>query len=347
MKKSKKIIKISSLILSALMFTSCIESDNKQEDKEIKIGVTLYKQDDKFISNISTSLEEIVNETSREDNISIKLDFADAKGSSINQGNQVDKFINQNYDVICVNLVDRTAASTIIDKAKSANIPIIFFNREPVEEDMNRWNKIFYVGAKAEESARLQAKIIIDEWLINKDKIDKNKDGKIQYVILEGEHGHQDATIRTEYAIKAIIERNIEVEKLANDTANWQSDQAISKMSKWINSFGDEIEVVFSNNDVMALGALHVINSSDIFTTKPLVVGIDGIIEALEAVKNGEMAGTVISDYTLQAKAIFEIAYSLAKNKPLENIESLEKGKYIKIGHTKVIKENIDEFIKR
>lgn len=350
MKKSKGIILISTLIINTLIFTSCSESKNKQEDKEIKIGITLYKQEDKFISNIATSLEETVAKKSLEENISIKLDFADAKGSSINQGNQVDKFISQNYDVICVNLVDRTAASTIIDKARKANIPIIFFNREPVEEDMNRWNKLFYVGAKAEESARLQAEIIIDEWVANKNEIDKNKDGKIQYVILEGEHGHQDTSIRTEYAIKALIEKNIEVEKLATDTANWQSDQAISKMNKWIESFGDEIEVVFSNNDVMALGAIHAINSNDIFTRKPLVVGIDGISEALEAVNNGEMVGTVISDYKLQAQAIFDISYALTRNKDLEgikNIENLEKNKYIKTDHTKVNKENIKNFIKK
>ena len=152
------------------------------------------------------------------------------------------------------------------------------------------------------------------------------------------------SAIRTEYSIKAIIEKNIEVEKLADDTANWQSDQAISKMTQWINKFGDKIEVVFSNNDVMALGALHVINSTDIFTTKPLVVGIDGINEALEAVYNGEMIGTVISDSKLQSKAIFDISYSLAKNNSVETIENLEKGKYIKTKHIKVTRENIKNF---
>jgi len=343
-KKSNKFIKISTIILSALMLTACFESENKQEDKEIKIGVTLYNQEDKFINSISTNLQELATETAREDNVSIIVDFVDAKESQINQGNQVDKFISQGYDVICVNLVDRTAAATIIDKAKNADIPIIFFNREPVEEDMNRWNKVYYVGAQAEQSGRIQAEIIIDEWIKNKESIDKNKDGKIQYVILEGEPGHQDSAIRTEYSIKAIIEKNIEVEKLADDTANWQSDQAISKMTQWINKFGDKIEVVFSNNDVMALGALHVINSTDIFTTKPLVVGIDGINEALEAVYNGEMIGTVISDSKLQSKAIFDISYSLAKNNSVETIENLEKGKYIKTKHIKVTRENIKNF---
>lgn len=334
------------LTLMTTILTGCNSTKGRLENKEIKIGVTLYRQDDKFITNISRNLEEIAREKEISDKIKINLDFLDAKGSGTNQGNQVDKFINQDYDIICVNLVDRTAAATIIDKAKSANIPIIFFNREPVEEDMNRWDKLFYVGAQAEQSARMQAEIILDEWNNNRDKLDKNKDGKIQYLMLEGEPGHQDASIRTEYCVKAMYEKGIELEKLADDSANWQSDQAVNKMNQWINDFGDEVEVVFSNNDDMALGAIISINNNvNKFTNKPIVVGIDGIEEALEAIKNGEMVGTVISDSKLQAKYIFDIAYSLASDRPLDNISELEKGKYIKTSHTKVTKENIEEYL--
>ena len=346
MKIGKNFKTIVFLTLMTTILTGCNSNKEKLENKEIKIGITLYKQDDKFISSISRNLEEIVKEKEISDKIKINLDFLDAKGSSTNQGNQVDKFINQNYDIICVNLVDRTAAATIIDKAKAANIPIIFFNREPVEEDMNRWDKVFYVGAQAEQSARIQADIIINEWENNRDIVDKNKDGKIQYVMLEGEPGHQDASIRTEYCIKAIYEKGIEVEKLADDSANWQSDQAINKMNQWINDFGDEIEVVFSNNDTMALGSIISINNNiDKFTNKPIVVGIDGIEEALEAVKSGDLKGTVISDAKLQAKSIFDIAYAVTNNKSLDNIEELEKGKYIKTAHQKVTKENLEEYL--
>lgn len=348
MKIGKNFIKIIFLTLMTTILTSCNSNKEIRENKEIKIGVTLYRQDDKFITNISRNLEEIAKEKEMSDKIKINLDFLDAKSSSINQGNQVDKFINQDYDIICVNLVDRTAAATIIDKAKSANIPIIFFNREPVEEDMNRWDKLFYVGAQAEQSARMQAEIILDEWNNNKNRIDKNKDGKIQYVMLEGEPGHQDTSIRTEYSIKAMYEKGVELEKLADDSANWQSDQAVNKMNQWINDFGDEIEVVFSNNDVMALGAIISINNNtEKFTNKPIVVGIDGIEEALEAIKNGELVGTVISDAKLQAQSIFDIAYVLANDSPLESIEEFEKGKYIKTAHTKVTKDNIEEYLNK
>lgn len=345
MKKGKRIINIFSLMLISTLIVGCNKESNIKFKKEIKIGVTLYKQDDTFISTISKNLEEIVKENESVDKSKIILDFVDAKGSTINQGNQVDKFINQDYDVICVNLVDRTAASTIIDKAKSADIPLIFFNREPVEEDMNRWDKLYYVGAQAEQSARLQAEIVLDEWLSKKDIVDKNKDNKIQYVMLEGEPGHQDSSIRTEYCIKSIIEKGVQLEKLADDSANWQSDQAISKMNQWIKEFGDKIEVVFSNNDVMALGAIHAINSSDVFTKKPTVVGIDGIKEAMESVKKGEMIGTVISDSKAQAQAIFDIAIALAKGNDIQDIEELENNKYIKVPHTKVTKSNVDLYM--
>ena len=184
MKKGSKIFNVLGLMLMSTLIVSCNENISNNKNNEIKIGVTLYRQDDTFISSISSNLEEISKENENNFNKNIVLEFVDAKASTINQGNQVDKFIKQDYDVICVNLVDRTAAATIIDKAKSANIPLIFFNREPVEEDMNRWDKIYYVGAQAEQSARLQADIVAEEWLSNKNYYDKNNDGKIQYVML-------------------------------------------------------------------------------------------------------------------------------------------------------------------
>lgn len=345
MKKGSKIFNVLGLMLISTLIVSCNKNISNNKNDEIKIGITLYRQDDTFISSISSNLEEIAKENESNFNRKIVLDFVDAKASTINQGNQVDKFIKQDYDVICVNLVDRTAAATIIDKAKAANIPLIFFNREPVEEDMDRWEMVYYVGAQAEQSARLQADIVAEEWISNKDYYDKNKDGKIQYVMIEGEPGHQDALIRTEYCIKALNERGIQLEKLADDTANWQSDQANSKMTQWIKEFGDNIEVVFSNNDVMALGAIHAINSNSNLIRRPIVVGVDGIKEAMESIKLGDMTGTVISDANAQAQAIFDIAINVVNGKSLENIEDIEKGKYKKLPHTKVTISNVNEFL--
>lgn len=163
--------------------------------------------------------------------------------------------------------------------------------------------------------------------------------------MLEGEQGHQDSLIRTEYCIKTITQNGIELEKLADDTANWQSAQATTKMSQWIKSFGDKIEVVFSNNDEMALGAINAINDANIGGKKPLVVGIDGLPKALEAVKNGSMIGTILNDSKKQANAIFNLAYTLASHGNVNSIDGLEKGKYIRTPHAEVTSDNVDLYI--
>jgi methyl-galactoside transport system substrate-binding protein len=318
---------------------------HNDEVKEIKIGVTLYKQDDKFISAITKNIEEIAKEKEGEGKYKITINVVDAKGSSSDQNNQVDRFVSQNYDVICVNIVDRTASSTIIDKAKSANIPIVFFNREPVEEDMQRWNKLYYVGAQAKQSGEMQANIIINAYKKDMKRVDRNGDGKIQYVMLEGEPGHQDALIRTEYCVKTITQSGIELEKLADDTANWQGAQASAKMTQWIKEFGNKIEVVFCNNDDMALGVINALDNANITENRPLIVGTDGVPNALEAVKNGSMIGTVINDSKRQANAIFDIAYTLATHGNINSVEGLEKGKYIRTAHTEVTSDNVDLYL--
>ncbi len=343
----KKTVGIITTISFFLALTACSTKINA-DNKEIKIGVTLYKGDDTFINAIREDIEEVAKEKEKAEGCKITIDFLDASGSVLSQGNQIDKFISQQYDIICVNLVDRTVAATIIDKAKAADIPIVFFNREPVEEDMQRWSKIYYVGGQAEQSARIQGNIVIKAYESDKSAVDKNGDGKLQYVILEGELGHQDAVIRTEYCVKTVAESGIELERLADDSANWQSDQANEKMIKWIEEFGKSIEVVFSNNDEMALGAIHALNASDIpQEDRPIIVGVDGIEKALEAVKNGYMEGTVISDTYILAKSIFDIAYALTNGGSVEEVVPLRDGKYVLIPHKEIIGENVDAFLKK
>lgn len=336
------------IIISVLLGITACGTKINERTKEIKIGVTLYKGDDTFINEIRKDMEDFIKTKEEKEKCKITIDFVDANGSVINQGNQIDRFMSREYDVICVNLVDRTAASTIIDKAKDGQVPLVFFNREPVEEDINRWDKVYYVGAQGEQSARIQGNIVIKAFEANREAVDKNGDGKLQYVILEGELGHQDAILRTEFCVKSITERGIDMERLADESANWRSDQGNEKMSSWIKEFGNSIEVVFSNNDEMALGAIYALNTAEVPRDQwPIIVGIDGISEALEAVKAGTMEGTVLSDTKVQAMNIINIAYALAVDENPEEVAPIRKGKYVLIPHKEITKENIDDFIKK
>lgn len=345
-KSMRRFILVLSTIYMYSSLISCNSRNNEEEDlNDIKIGISVYEQDDIFISSIISNIENITKEKRSEGSYSITLNVEDAKSNQYNQNEQVDMFIDQGYDVMCINLVDRRSAATIINKAKNANIPVIFFNREPVEEDMNMWNKVYYVGAQAEQSGMMQGDIVIEKYKNNPSDVDKNGDGKIQYVMLEGEQGHQDASIRTEYSIKRLVDNGIKVEKLGSEVANWSRTEASEKVARWIEKYNDKVELIISNNDDMALGAIDVLNKSKIKNNMPLIVGVDGIKDALKAIDNGEMTGTVISDAYKQGKAIFDTALRVSSESILDKDNGID-ARYIRIPHVIVTKENIGEYIR-
>lgn len=345
-KSMRRFILVLSTIYMYSSLISCNSRNNEEEDlNDIKIGISVYEQDDIFISSIISNIENITKEKRSEGSYSITLNVEDAKSNQYNQNEQVDMFIDQGYDVMCINLVDRRSAATIINKAKNANIPVIFFNREPVEEDMNMWNKVYYVGAQAEQSGMMQGDIVIEKYKNNPSDVDKNGDGKIQYVMLEGEQGHQDASIRTEYSIKRLVDNGIKVEKLGSEVANWSRTEASEKVARWIEKYNDKVELIISNNDDMALGAIDVLNKSKIKNNMPLIVGVDGIKDALKAIDNGEMTGTVISDAYKQGKATFDTALRVSSESILDKDNGID-ARYIRIPHVIVTKENVGEYIR-
>ena len=117
-------------------------------------------------------------------------------------------------------------------------------------------------------------------------------------------------------------------------------------MTRWINEYDNKIEVVFCNNDAMALGAIKALENAKVNQDDmPVIVGTDGISDFLPYIKNNNMMATVFNNYKLQGKYIFDIAYELATNKSIDNIEELKYKKNIKVSYKKITADNVDEFI--
>lgn len=329
MKKKYSLIAV--LLIAVILVFGCLFFQNrsheeKEEKKTLRVGVTLYRGDDSFINNLCGKMEEKAKAYEKETGVKVILDVVDGKGNQNTQNSQVDRFISLGVDVICVNMVDRSAASYIISRAMEGDIPVIFFNREPVEEDMNRWEKLYYVGESAKESAVLQGNILVDAYKKDSASLDLNGDGKVSYVLLEGETSHQDSLIRTEWSIQTLKDGGVPLEKITGGIGNWEKSQGSAWMEKWLDEYPDEIELVISNNDDMALGAIDALERAEVMDVN--VIGIDGTTPGLEALESGKLLGTVSANKELYGSAIVRLAVSCALQEELPQEYSLTDGTY-------------------
>ena len=338
----KAVLTAAAVVLAVLaLLAGC---GKEQETPTVRIGVALYQQEDTFLSTVVQNLEQLARAEEQARGIKINLNVTDARGSQSAQNEQVDTFLQQGCDVICVNLVDRTAAAVIVDKAQAAGVPVIFFIREPVEEDLERWEKAYYVGTPAEEAGRLQGGIVLDAWKKDPAALDKNGDGILQYVMLEGEPGHQDALLRTEYSVKTLMTAGVTTEKLDNYNADWQRGLATVRMQQWLEEFGERIELVFANNDDMALGAIDACLEAGMTREEmPFIVGVDATPPALKALEEGTLQGTVRNDAAGQAQGILNLTCALLDGQDPVKTVGLEDGHYLWLTYTTVTRENLPD----
>lgn len=318
-----------SLVLAALLFlpAGCTAGDS--EEKAIRIGVAIYKGDDTYIATITASIQERVDAYVRETGEKVYVTVSDAQESQATQNDQIDRFLSLNYDVLCVNLVDRTDAGRVVDKARAADVPVIFFNREPVLEDLTSWSRVYYMGSDARESAELQAGIVLSLWERDRAALDLNGDGILQYVMLEGESRHQDTIIRTEVPIQVLKDAGVPMERIDGGRANWSRSQAAALVEGYFSTHGSAIELIFCNNDDMALGAADAVERLSLSFHN--IVGIDGTPQGLAAVDGGKLLGTVVMDSPAHGDTAFHMALALARGEDLSKVVTLREDRSVRI----------------
>ena len=307
--------------------------------KTVRVGVSIYTFDDAFMTLYRNGLSRYF-ESKNTDQVKYEVTMQDGKNDQAEQTNQIDNFIAQGYDVLILNLVQSTSAATVMDKCATAGIPVVFINREPSESDMQGHNvgnyagKFTYVGADARQSGRFQGELIAD--LPNKGDI--NGDGKLQYVMIEGDPENVDAQYRTEFSISQYKEKSgLDVECLDDQVGNWQRAEGQRLAANALTQYGDQIEVIFCNNDDMAMGAKVAIEAAGRKINENIyLVGVDALAEAVEAVLAGNMTGTVLNDHNGQSHAAVDCAIDAANGKALEL--------YNWVDYVKVTPENANQY---
>lgn len=312
--------RIAALAVALLVCLAACGEQGQGEGGALRIGVAVYRGEDTYLTNMTQAMQRDVDAWCEETGERIYVTVSDAQESQSAQNEQIDRFLSLNYDVLCVNLVDRTDAAHVIDRARECGVPVVFFNREPVQEDLQTWDRVYYVGSDARQSAMLQARIVLDLWEEDPAALDLNGDGTVQYVMLEGESRHQDAMIRTEVSVQTLKAAGVPLERVDSGIANWDRNQAAALTEGYFEEYPG-IELILCNNDDMALGAADAVERLALEFHN--IVGIDGTPQGLEAVEGGRLLGTVVMDYPAHGETLFRLARALALGENTDEVDGL------------------------
>jgi methyl-galactoside transport system substrate-binding protein len=286
----------------------------------INVGVMLYSFDDPYMLLFKQSLENIQKEKGNE----LNFTFFDGKNNIAIQNETLDSLLKTNVDLLIVHLanIKKSTVEDVILQVKQKNIPLILLGVYPqiISTISKDYDKVAFITPNLGKPGTIEGKILVDLWNSNKEVIDKNGNNIMQYIMLKGQANSSVADERTKYSLAAINNTGIKTEELASISAYWSKELAKQSIDSLFFRYGNKLEVIISNNDAMAIGAIEALqkygyNIGD--KSKYIsVVGIDGIPEAKDLIDKGLMTGTVIIPLQSSTEGLYNIAMNLINNLP-------------------------------
>ena len=334
----KKIIAMLLVLTLAFGLVAC-GGDKPAETKGGEVAVFWYTFGDTYLSSVRAAMNTAFEAAG------IKYQDYDANNQQTTQTEQIQTAITKGASALVVNIVDASsddATQAILDMAKNAGLPIVFFNRSVSEAIVSSYAKAAYVGTDYTMAGHMQGKMIGEYVLANYDALDINGDGVISYVMFKGQEGNLEADARTQYGVEdadAVLtaagkpalefyDANNASKYLLDLNGAWSEEQGYAHMqtllSKYNEDNGNMVELVIGNNDGMALGAVSALKDAGYNVEGARVIpvfGVDATDAAQAAIAEGSMTGTIKQDAVGMANAVVLIAQNLIEGKnAFENV---------------------------
>ena len=291
------------------------------------IGVSIYLFDDVWTTVMRNGI------TDHADTMpDVDVQVEDALDDVARQLDQINNFVASGVDAIIVQPVDTSATEAMTNAAEAAGIPLVFVNRQPINLDTLPDNQAF-VASNEIESGTLAAfeacKLLRAE----------GKAGGARGYMLMGQLSNQAAVQRSKDVHDVIgMDMCSFITLIDEQTANWQRDEAQDLMTNWLSS-GEPFDVVFANNDEMAIGAIQAMKAAGISMEDVVVTGVDATQDALVAMVAGDLDATVFQDARGQGAGALDTALALARG------EDVDQSVFIPF--KLVTPANIDDYITR
>ena len=328
-------------IAASFTFLGC---KKQSSDGTVKVDVFWYTFQDTYLASVRNAMEDSLKSMPQ-----LNATQHDCQENQATQLQMIETAITQGTKLLIVNIVttgSEEAAMNVVNLAKNAGLPIIFFNREVSNSVINAYDKACFVGTDADEAGYMEGQAIADylllaeNWEGNKSKYDLDGDGQISYIMFRGEHGNAEAFGRTKYSVmeanRLLGSKGLKlVPSRANETStqydndgisnyflygNWSAANAANLMRTALSSqslTNGSIELIIANNDDQALGAIEAMNEEGFNTGRPgagyiPVFGVDATTVAQEAIRAGKMTGSVLQDAVGMANTILALAGNVA-----------------------------------
>ena len=302
MKKAKKWM---ALLLAAVMTMAVLAGCGKQEATDgensgsgkLKIGVSYYALSGEYNANLKSAMQSYFDEAGLADKV--ELSVTDAGGDANTENSQLENMIASGVNAIILIPGDATAQAVMVEEAHAQNIPVIELCTKTEAEDY----RTSFVGSDDIVAGRM-----LMEYLGNL------VDGKGDMIIFHGPTGVSAEINRHTGAQQMIKEKNWDIKVVAEKVCNWSREEAMTAMENII-TCGMKFDIIFAENDEMAVGALSALKDSGL---KYVIGGIDAIPDAVQAVADGDMDCTFFQDYITQAKTALDVAIKAASGEQVD-----------------------------
>lgn len=317
LKKPLSLIIVFILLLHTIQLNAYASPSTTQNP--VRIGVFLLDLNELFLSNFKENLENIQKENADK----VQFTFFDSKRNQGTQNDNIIKALDENFDLFVMEPVTTKIEELrpVFNMVSKKNIPFMLLTSPSRElsEFIRAYPRTILIGGDDEESGILQGKILADVWNNNKETIDNNKDNIMQYVMLKGPIDDPATTARSKYSIQALNDSGVKTQELSSTVCNWDKTCARDTIEAILLRHYGKIEAIIANSDGMALGAIEALqeygfNKGDPSKYIP-VIGIGGLSEVEEFIKQGAMIGTVIQDPRDYANAVYAIGMNIALGK--------------------------------
>jgi len=295
----RKYTPVWAVVLLTLAITGCGQKPDQNATAPAKhritIGVSYQNLQNEFIINIQDALR------AEAKKLDVDLIEADGQGKAEDQISQAQNFIARGVDAIILNPYDKEASAPAVDLAVRAHVPIVVVNA--IVSNLQKANA--FVGSEDAEAGRIAAQRIMDVL-----------HGKGDIAVIHGPNGHS-AEVQRSDGIRQVLAKYPDAKIVVEQTANWDRAQALDLMENWLAS-GRKIDAVIAQNDEMALGAYKAVETAG--KQKDIaVIGIDAISDALKAVGDGKLVGTVFQDAHGQGTMAVDLAVDLVQGKTVKH----------------------------